>query len=134
MTDQENFDRYIKPLIWTGSPVAELLKVPDPVDIPNIQEIYSRQFAVEAANKEDQLLVEVLQEHLGRLVCVEDFKDCQMKFPVGRPNEYTFAYRCEDLGVVRRETKLEFKIDDPSRNTYSIQHVIEFYPVKKLLT
>lgn len=95
-------------------------------DLREQQAQLSRQMAVTASTKEEQLLVEVLQEHLGRLVTTADFKDCQMKFRCGNMDEYLFAHKGVDLGVVRREIKMDYDPRDFTKNVYSIQHIITF--------
>lgn len=133
MTDQERFEQMIQPLIWKPAQVAQLQKVEDLGDIDNIPEVYSRQMAVAAAKGEDKLLVEVLQEHLGRHVLTDDFKDCQVIFREGCPNEYVFAHLGVALGNVRREMELKYgytDISDPTKNLFSIKHTVTFRPIK----
>lgn len=97
----------------------------------NIQADYSRKLAVASANKEDQMLAEILQQHLGRIVITDDFKDCQVKFYEGRPNEYTFVYKGEELGVVKRKLEMcPLSNEDFINNKFTISYTITFHPLK----
>jgi hypothetical protein len=101
-------------------------------DFMEVPKQATHQLAMAGAKGEDQLLAEVLQAHLGRLVTTDDFKDCQLKFRQGYPDEYVFAYKGVDLGLVRRELKMEpLSNDDFVRNEFTISYTISFRPVKK---
>jgi hypothetical protein len=86
---------------------------------------------IEARGKEEELLVEVLQDHLGRLVTTDDFKDCEMKHYEARPNEYIFAHKGVDLGVVTKETRFAYDPGDFQRNMYKIEQLISFRKIKQ---
>lgn len=100
-------------------------------DLANLQDEIMRPLLVAAVGNEDRLLMEVLQKHLGRLICTDDFKDCQMKFREGQPDEYTFAHKGVDLGIVRRKVELNSMCPPHfSADHFQVQYVISFTPVK----
>lgn len=152
MTDQERFDHYAKQPASripyskegvtaffseiraarkpTDHPYGERLDVANLEDTPDLAEMHSQQFAVKAARAEEELLVEVLQEHLGRVIVADDFKDCQLKFRDGLPNGYIFAHKGVDLGVVKKEMKMDYDPGDFTKNLVSMQHTITFRKIK----
>lgn len=115
----------IKALTWQPKPCA------GPVDFPTMQAEITKGLSVQVANQEEHVLIEVLGKHLGRLITTADFKDCQMKYMVGRSNEYLFAYKGVDLGWVKKELKMgALDVADFRHNQYNMQYVIYFTPVK----
>lgn len=141
MTDQERFedetqrakylcDNYPSRFAFRGPQTfADMLEGADAV-LHKQQAEVTRALAVSAA-KEEQLLVEVLQEHLGRLIVTDDFKDCEMKYYEVLPDEYVFAYKGIDLGVVKKEMKMDYDLGDFTKNLCSIQQIITFRKIKQ---
>lgn len=86
---------------------------------------------VACRTKEEQLLVEVLSNHLGRLIVADDFKDCEMIYRQGESDLYIFKYNGVELGIVQRETKLD-NFSEPyfSAGHYKVQYLITFTPAK----
>jgi hypothetical protein len=134
MTDNESAEfqarQEVKALTFYRSdrPHAELQALSE--DLRSIQDNIMRPLFIAAANKEEQLLVEVLQEYLGRLVIADDFKDCQLKHYEVLPDEYIFAHKGIELGVVKKEIKFDYDPGDLQSNVYSIKQVITFRKIK----
>lgn len=76
--------------------------------IKNFQETIMEQLATDAAKKEEMLLTDALRKHLGRLIFVEDAKDCEMvttpDMPIGC---YFFCHKGVKLGYMEK-SELKF--------------------------
>lgn len=136
MTDNESAEfqarQHIKAITFHGSErsPAEFQALSE--ELRSLQDDIMLPFFTAIASKEEQMLVEVLQEHLGRLVVTDDFKDCAMKFLQSRPDEYIFAYKGTDLGIVKKEMKLDFDDADFTKNMYRVQEEIIFRRINRV--
>lgn len=97
-------------------------------DFPSLLSETMKTFSVYVRQGEELIWLETLQKHLNRLVVSADFEDCQMKFEAGKLNSYVLAYKGEDLGIVRKELKMNDP--DPQRAEYGhkMEYVITFQP------
>jgi uncharacterized coiled-coil protein SlyX len=96
----------------------------------NLLNEFSNQLRVQVATGEQALWTDALQAHLGRLVTTDDFKDCQMKFTADHPDQYTLAHNGIDLGIVKRELKMDQDYLSMVENNYRISYEISFLPVR----
>ena len=85
-----------------------------------------RTFMVKVVHGEDLLLVEVLQEHLGRFIIEDDLRDCQMAFMIDKPDEYQFSYKGVLLGKVVRDLTMGY---DLALNIFTIRREVRFYKI-----
>lgn len=91
------------------------LELPDFMK-PTSQAIIISEVATDAQLAEDELLVEVLANHLDRKPDLEDYKKVERTFRVGFPGKYLLRFEGETLGVVYVETpeNVGFSIEAPA--------------------
>lgn len=61
--------------------------------------------------REDKLLYDALQEHLGREPQVGDIARCVMSFRRDLPDEYLFSYGDDRLGKVKKGLRTDFDFE-----------------------
>lgn len=63
---------------------------------------FEQETYAQAVRLEEGLLIKVLTLVLEREPTIEDYKDCEMIYEVGKHNEYTFCHKRVPLGVIKR--------------------------------
>lgn len=86
--------------------------------------------AMDVAKKEDALLMEVLEKHLGRKPTMEDAKDCQMVRTPEMPHDsYIFCHKGTQLGYLEK-SGIERLYDEPLYlNQFKVGIKMSFKPL-----